>query len=289
MKILITGVNGFLGRPLAVALQQLGHEVIGFSRSINPGFSPDMEWIQGDLVSREGFDQICWDQLDVIYHLASMGVKPETRNWPDCSEANIQGTLNLLQAINESEACPQLIYTRSFYESALSGAVELRENAYIFTKSIASALVEEFATRYSGTVVALKLFQVYGPGDAKTTVLPYICNQLMTDQKATLGSGAGLRDWVFIDDVVVGLIEAMNQGHAGHLASYDLGSGELVSLREMAESLALLLNRAEQLVFDASRDRPDIELKEKANAFMNGWKGLVSPKEGLKALIASYQ
>jgi nucleoside-diphosphate-sugar epimerase len=134
-------------------------------------------------------------------------------------------------------------------------------------------------------VIDLCLFQVYGPGDASTTVLPYVCEQLLQKQPAVLGSGSGVRDWIYIDDVIRGLVSAMATGEPGQLNTYDLGSGLLVSVREMAEHLASVLDRKDLLVFDPEKDRPDTGLNLRASRFIPGWKCRVSPEDGLKELV----
>ena len=288
MAILITGAAGFLGRHLSQVLRTTGHTV--FELDIMPPNENENErFIQGNLVTQEGFDCIPWEDIDVVYHLASAGVKPDSRQWPTCIEVNIQGTLNLLEKAASTESHPAFIYTHSFYEDALASVPALRENPYILTKSVSTTAVRTFANRYPGAVVDLCVFQVYGPGDASTTVLPYVCRQLIQNQPAVLGSGTGLRDWIHVDDVICGLISAMSAGTPGQISTYDLGSGRLVSIREMAEQLASLLNGSDLLVFDPEKDRPDTELNIKAERFIPGWTCRINPGNGLKDLANYYK
>ncbi len=284
MTILVTGAAGFLGRHLSRTLRASGHTVIGLDimplrDDRNNGV------VQADLVTKEGFGRIPWQELDVIYHMASAGVKPDARQWASCVAVNIQGTLNLLEVATSAASHPTLVYTHSFYEDALGSNPALRENPYILTKSIATSAVRAFAERYPGRVIDLCVFQVYGPGDVSTTVLPYVCEQLIQEQSAILGSGSGLRDWIYIDDVIHGLVSAMAAGQPGQLNTYDLGSGHLVSIRKMAEHLAALLGREDLLVFDPEKDRPDTGLNLHASRFLPGWKCRVSPENGLKELV----
>lgn len=287
--VLITGISGFIGQHLARALERDGHRVIGFDLSVPDKAIGSVKLVRGNLVTKDGFDLVPWDELDAVFHLASAGVKPETRQWPLCVEVNILGTLNLLGALSSAAKCPTLIYTHSFYEDTLNDNPALRDNPYILTKSVASAAINDYALRYAGRVVDLKLFQIYGPGDAPTTVLPYTCTKLIAGEVAVLGSGVGLRDWIFIDDVVTALMTAMSAGSAGQLNSYDLGSGQLTSLREMVENIAELLGATDRLVFDPSKDRPDTGLQECASKLLPGWQSHVSSAEGLLTLVKHYK
>lgn len=289
LTVLITGISGFIGQHLAAKLAGLGHKVIGFDLNAPQNAPSGLTMIAGNLVTKAGFDQIPWDRLDAVFHLASVGVKPDTRQWASCVEVNILGTLNLCSALRSAAANPALVYTHSFYEDSLRENPALKENPYILTKSVSTSIINDFAERYAGRVVDMKLFQIYGPGDASTTVLPYTCGQLSKGEKAVLGSGLGLRDWIYIDDVIDGLIAAMSAGEVGALNQYDLGTGQLTSLREMVERVAGLLKASDNLVFDPSKDRPDTGLKDAASNFIPGWHSRVSTDEGLRLLVQNFE
>jgi len=285
MKILITGVSGFVGTHLAKLLLKNNYCVYGFDIR-----SPRLEidFIQGDLVSQQGFDSIPWKELDVVFHLASIGVKPDSRDWAPCVEVNVLGTHNLLEKMRAEKSSARLIYTNSFYEKHIFTHSDLKKNPYIETKFVATQMVRSFASSYFGRVITLTLFQVYGPGDANTTVLPYVANQLANKRKAILGSGSGVRDWVFIDDVISALFKAIHVNVKSSFSEYDIGTGLLVSLRDITKKLAVILDGVELLEFDSQRDRPDLDLKEKAKTFLPNWKCEVNIEEGLKKLSSSF-
>ena len=289
MKILITGIAGFLGQHLARQLMQGGHEVIGFDLS-EPMKAQGAEVICGNLVSQAGFNQVPWDELDAIYHLASAGVKPSSRKWSQCVDVNISGTLNLISNIRRK--CvqnPTFIYTHSFYEDLIIENPVLKENPYILTKSAATKIVEFFASVYEGAVIDFRLFQVYGPGDGPETVLPYVCTRLSSRKTAELGSGIGLRDWVYVDDVISGLLLALDRPAASGISQYDLGSGVLTSIRNVVEMVSRSFGVGDDLlVFDEARDRADVGLAEVAHRSLPGWICQTSLASGIKRLVESY-
>ena len=81
----------------------------------------------------------------------------------------------------------------------------------------------------------------FGPGQKEFKVVPSTILSLLKDQHAYLGSGSRLVDWVYVDDVVEGLIAAACVPHLP--SEVDLGSGVLVSVADMAREIARQLGR----------------------------------------------
>jgi nucleoside-diphosphate-sugar epimerase len=114
-----------------------------------------------------------------------------------------------------------------------------------------------FHTLYRTPVVTLRLFMVYGPGqqDVKKFV-PYVTLSLLEGRAPELSSGIRRVDWIYVDDVVDGyLAAAVSAGAEGR--TIDLGSGELVSVRSVAERLVKIVGAVGIApIFGAVSDRP---------------------------------
>ena len=288
MVILLTGASGFLGRLVMKKLLGRGHKVWALSRRTIDGKSQDLTEITWDMTAELPVGKIPWQELGAIIHLAASGVKSAHRDWADALRVNVGATMQLLTAAQRNAPQkPRVVVTRTFYEHLVRQAPALRGNPYIATKAMASELAKEWSEDQHWPVTMATVFQLYGPGDDSSSVLSYAARQFATRQPALFGSGLGCRDWLFVDDAadaIVSLLECRESG----LSEWDVGSGQLTSIRHMVEALAAIPHSgAGELNFDPARDRPDVDLKLVATRFPPGWRPKVSPAEGLRQLLAA--
>ena len=149
-----------------------------------------------------------------------------------------------------------------------------------------------FHALYGLPAVVLRIFMVYGPGQMDIRkLIPYVTLSLLRGEAPKLTSGGHPVDWIFVEDVVDGLIAA---GTAENLsgATLDIGTGALVTVREIAEMLARIVNPSIAPIFGAIEDRPletvraaDTTATEK----MVGWKSRTPLSEGLEKTVAWYR
>ena len=289
MRVLVTGASGFIGNHLLPRLLDEGHDVIAYDLKTTISQNHSFEHTRimtGDLSTGEGLDQIVWEDVDVVVHLASAGVKASKRDWHECISVNIVGTEQLIHAMSCISTPPLLVYPRTFYEDYLSEIPSLEKNPYIVTKKAGTKIVELWARdNKNARVVFGTIFQAYGAEDDPVNVLTYTANCLRNGVTAELGSGNGLRDWIYIYDLVDAFVKTLSLS-GNRIQYYDFGTGKLTSIKEVVKTLAQLLEKPLNLLnFDPERDKGDVELKAKANNFVPGWKPHFSMKEGLTHLI----
>jgi len=293
LTVLLTGATGFLGSALLPRLLEAGHRVICLGRREPRTKHANVTFIPCHFGRDLPELSIDWAAIDAVLHLAASGVKAAHRTWLDCLQFNVVGTRRLLDVLGASATrSPAFLMTQTFYEQLCGEHPQLLENPYIATKHAASALVESWAASYRGRVALAAIFQVYGPGDDPGSVLPYAARQLSRGAPAQFGSGRGLRDWIYVDDAVSAImatLQCISGPFPGPLLTVDIGTGELRSIRDMVERLALLtgLETAPLLDFDATRDRDDVSPTLAAAHLIDGWQPLVDCDEGLKRLIES--
>lgn len=292
MKILLTGISGFVGQKLATQFLEAGHSVIGadlraadFDFAGHPGF----HFCAADLTDPASVEGLPLEDVDLLYHLAAAGVKAATRQWPLCVQVNVMGTATLMQAlmqrVQQGLSVPRIVYTKTYYEDHLEAITAFQENPYVVSKVAASRWIEALSAVYPQSITIAKVFQVYGPGDDPNNVLSYAARTLKAGEKATFGSGQSLRDWIYIDDFIKGLI-ACDADHGAGLHRFDLGSGERYSIREMVELIAELTGAEnEQLFFDPSKDRGDTEIQDWAKKLPPDFDLGYSRSQGLRALL----
>jgi nucleoside-diphosphate-sugar epimerase len=104
----------------------------------------------------------------------------------------------------------------------------------------------------------VRLFGVYGPGEASHRLIPYLVTRLRNNEVVDLTPGRQVRDLMFIDDAVRGLISAANAALEGHEGPFNLCSGQGTEIGEIARMIANLLGKpAGLLAFGAREYRPD--------------------------------
>ena len=109
---------------------------------------------------------------------------------------------------------------------------------------------------YGANVFTARLGMVYGPGDEnQARLVPAVIHAFLKQRPPHLSSGRRRSDWVYIDDVVEGLV-AMAAAPELPQAAIELGSGALHSVREVAELLASIMRAGQPIHFDPTLDRP---------------------------------
>ena len=136
----------------------------------------------------------------------------------------------------------------------------------------------------------MRPFNTYGPHQSGRAVIPTIIAQALTQDQVFLGAMHPRRDLTYVTDTVAGLITA---AYAENVEGevINLGSGEDISIGDLARRIIQLVGRDTEIVFDANRIRPprsEVEqlLADNAKAsHLLGWQPQVSLQEGLQTTI----
>jgi UDP-glucose 4-epimerase len=281
MRVVVTGYNGFIGRALVEKILNRCWSVTAIGRR-KPG-NLQVLYIESDLVDGRKLNEIEWGAYDCVVHLASAGVKAAHRFWPECLATNIVGMQRLLSALSKSKAKPKLFWAGTFYEKLINDNPVLWDNPYVATKWAASESFKAWCEVYSVDATLAYFYQVYGPGDDSGNVLSYIKKSLLSGEVAKLGSGSGLRDWIYIDDVTDAICAIIERPVNFSFKTVDIGSGELHSIKEAAEIIADSLGVSQNLLdFDSKRDRHDKGIELAANLNGSIWRPKASFQSSIK-------
>ncbi|WP_035665239.1 NAD(P)-dependent oxidoreductase [Bradyrhizobium sp. Ec3.3] len=270
-KALVTGATGFIGSQLCRKLVVLGAEVHAVSR--NPPNELEVWWRSagGDISDAALAAKIRWWSAnltdftatrklirtirpEVTYHLASQvtGSRNIEMVLP-LLQNNFVSAVNLLLAAAEGST-HRILLAGSFEEP--EGVDPVPCSPYAAAKWSASSYARMFRALYQVDVVVAKIFMVYGPGQADyTKLIPYVITTLLRGEAPRLTSGLRMLDWIYVDDVVNGLI-ASAQGPPTDDRPIDLGSGQEYSIREIVKQLTNLIPGAPEPLFEALPDRP---------------------------------
>lgn len=288
-KVLVTGATGFIGWHLCEALVALGAEVHGLSRTAcTENLVPGCKAWAVNLTDIEAVRAaVLRIQPRFIYHLAGMVtarqeidlVLPMLRN-------NLIGTVHLLLTVAEI-GCERMVVVGS--------SEELTEGTptspYAVAKAAANMYTQMFYRLYGLPVVVVRPFMAYGPQQEYTKLIPYTILALLRKENPHLSSGKRICDFVYVLDVVRGLLKAGIQPDLeGEII--DLGTGIGTSVRDMVELLLELTDSLAWPEFGAIPDRVgerDQIANKDATRRVLEWEPQWSLREGLVETVEWYR
>jgi len=256
-RILVTGASGFIGPHLCRALDATAAEVHAVSRRAISISDKRFRWWQCDLSDMTAVRNLV-DTIrpDLIFHLAAhnFGGRGLELVLPTL-HSNIITTVNLLTAVTEI-GCSRIIIAGTMEEPISSNPDVIPSSPYAAGKWASSAYARMFNRLYQTPVVIARIFMTYGPGEPNVNkIVPYVINSLLCGEPPKVSSGMREVDWIYVDDVVNGLIATAEapdiEGH-----TVDLGSGILVSIRRVIETLCDITGSDVQPLFGSIPDRP---------------------------------
>ena len=259
-KIIVTGGYGFIASRLVLHFSKLGFEVIIIEHpeSICPDHLKEYEVIKHDITSSNIIDDTRMNSCDVLLHLAAQSSGPRSFSIPsDDIKINILGTLNIIDNMKKYKI-PRIIFASSF---VIYGDKEGREiisekdeclpkSVYAGSKLAAEHLLQNYAQPNGIKWNALRMFNVYGPGQDITKkdqgLVGIFMNMLLESNEVEVkGRLDRFRDLVYIDDVIQGWEACLNSGKANK--AYNLGSGKKVQFAELIKNLAKALGKFDKL------------------------------------------
>jgi dTDP-glucose 4,6-dehydratase len=165
------------------------------------------------------------------------------------------------------------------------------QSPYSASKIGADKLAESFFCSYDLPVVTVRPFNTFGPRQSARAVIPTIITQALAKDTVRLGNLDTTRDFTYVDDTVQGFLLAAQAGEvAGQV--FNLGTGEEISIGDLAQVIIRILGRPVEVVLDDQRLRPQASevlrlLSDNSLAAKSlGWQPATSLVQGLEATIA---
>ena len=306
MKVLVTGAAGFIGSRLVQRLVEAGAHVRAFIRytsrpefgNLNP-LPPEVfhqvEIVRGDLEDHAAINY-AMEGVELVFHLGALISIPYSYVHPvETARTNILGTLNVLESCRQSNA--KLIHTSTseVYGSALRVPIDEEhplqaQSPYSASKIGADKLVESYYRSFDVQSLTVRPFNTYGPGLSTRAVIPTIITQALTSNQIHLGNLTTKRDFTYLDDTVNGFLKAASIARWDGRV-YNLGTGDEVSIGEVAQQIFDYLNINPEIIIDQERLRPEksevlrlVSDNTKAKREL-GWEPQFGLSEGLAATI----
>jgi UDP-glucose 4-epimerase len=288
-RVLVVGASGFLGSALYTRLTAHGLDaLVGTSRS-GDGVPDGADAVALDITD-EAAVQRTLDKIrpDTVFHVAGhvAGARDIDIILPSL-QANLVGTVNVLVA-SARAGMPTVVLAASHEEPEPHEGDPVPRSPYAAAKFGASAYGRYLHRIHGLPVVNLRITMGYGPAQRdRRKLVPYVVDSLQRGDPPRLSSGARLVDWIFEDDIVDAFLAAATRPAAAG-ATVDVGSGELHSVRSVAEHLRDLIDPSLTLEFGALDDRPmerskeaDVETAER----VLGWSAVHTLHEGLRRTV----
>jgi nucleoside-diphosphate-sugar epimerase len=297
IKILITGVAGFIGSNLADYLIKKGCLIRGIDNlayGIREQVPEAVEFQQLDIRSKSIYP--FFKDIDYVFHLAAKNCISDCQADPvETADINVSGTVNVFEAARRA-GVKKVIYAESsaMYEGSdvfPTPESQVKPESFYAASKAATAYFANSFERFSDLrFTALRYFCVYGPRqDYRRTIPPvmsaFIIKLLKGEQPVIYGAGSKKRDFVYVDDVndfhLLCIRDKRTDGGV-----FNLGSGKSCSVNEIYEMIAGLLSirispvRKPDLPGEAEQTLADI-----TNASRLGWKPKTAITEGLKNMI----
>lgn len=294
--VLVTGASGFIGTNLCARLAANGAEVHAVSRTRGPDLPAAARAWQSDLSHSDEVKRIFREvKPSVVFHLA--GHVQGSRALDQVEQSlvgNLLTSVHMLTAAVES-GCQRILLTGSQDEpdpGESDATAFVPPSPYAASKLAANAYARMFHALYDCPASVARIFMGYGPAQRDTAKLvPYVILSLLRGQTPRVSSGARPMDWIYVDDIVDGLLLAA-KASAAVGKTVHLGTGELHTARQAVESIVRLMKSSVSPEFGAVPDRR-AEKARRANVEETvatlGWRPAVAFDEGLGRTIAWYR
>jgi UDP-glucuronate 4-epimerase len=322
MSILVTGVAGFIGYHTARALLKRGDRVIGVDNLNNyydarlkearlamlqgaAGFS----FVKLDVADRDGVLELTAANKDItgIIHLAAQaGVRNSLKNPYSYIDANIMGTLVMLEAARRIDQLSAVTYASSSsvyganrkWPSSVDDRVDKPVSLYAASKRSCELIAHSYFHLYGLPLTGLRYFTAYGPWGRPDMAAWLFTEAILADRPIRVfNEGRMARDFTYIDDIVAGTIAAHDRpaassgGDAPTHRIYNLGNHKPEPLLDFIAVIEQVVGRTakKQLLpmqpGDVAESFADIDSARRDL----GFEPKVSIEEGIARFVAWYK
>jgi UDP-glucuronate 4-epimerase len=265
MHILVTGGAGFIGSSLIDKLLVMGHAITNidnfdnfYSKEIKlkniEGHlqSKNYVFVEGDITQKALLDNLKpKENFDLIIHLAAKaGVRPSIENAPAYFNTNVTGTLNIAEFAKE-KGIKKIVFasSSSVYGSNPNVPWKESDNAlqpispYAASKIAGENIGKVYSHLYGIQFTALRFFTVFGPRQRPDLAIHKFFRQIANDETIHLyGDGSTRRDYTFIEDILSGIIAAMDYSK-NKFEIFNLGNSQTITLSDLIKNIESVCNK----------------------------------------------
>ncbi len=316
--IIVTGAAGFIGHAVSHRLLERGESVIGVD-NVNNYYDPSLK--DARLATFNGRRTFSFERMDIaeasdmaalvrdngvkrVVHLAAQaGVRYSLDNPFAYERSNLAGHLSVMEACRHAPGFDHLVYasSSSVYGDKPMGGAGFTEDEpamepvslYAATKRACELMSQSYAKLYGFPQTGLRFFTVYGPwGRPDMAYFGFTDKILRGEPIEVYGEGRMARDFTYIDDIVDGIIGALDHPpETGGHRILNIGDSHPIGLMDMIETLEMAIGRKAEKIMrpmqpgDVTATYADIS---KLNA-LTGYQPKIMLTEGLQRFADWYR
>ena len=307
MKVLLTGIAGFIGSHVADRLVARGDEVVGldnfdpfYARRIKErnlaGVRGKARLLEGDVLDRKALEKLFErERFDAVIHLAALaGVRPSIQQPWRYQQVNVEGTAHIAETM-VAHGVKRLIFASS--SSVYGDNTELPFNEtqrvdepaspYAASKRAGELLLKTLHKVHGFDVSCLRYFTVYGPRQRPEMAIHKFCRAVDAGDTITVfGDGSSSRDYTYVADIADGTVAALDKAPGGY-SIYNLGNTHTIGLNDLVEKVgkavgkAPIIDRLPPQAGDVAHTHADVSAAQRDL----GYAPTVSIDEGLSRFV----
>lgn len=269
MRVLVTGINGFVGRHLAAELASHGHAVAGFDLGAPSAGLDPAAFIPGDIGDAAAVQEaIRRSAPDACIHLAGCAFVPAGQSAPQrMLEVNLMGTVRLLEAFRDLRPATRVLVASSANvygsrprQAPIAESTPLEPDSfYGASKAGADVAARLYAADYGMPVMVARPYNHIGPGQSPLFAVASFARQVKAiaagaDPVIKVGNLESIRDFTDVRDVACAYRLLAERGRPGE--AYNIASGRMIRLGDVLRTLCEYAGIAPRIVCDAERYRP---------------------------------
>lgn len=298
-RFIVTGSSGTVGTAVCMRLLADGHDVFCTDRQPNR-HEPDVErrTVLVDLTQKEQIRDRFPGSADFILHLAANARVPHSLRNPSEARDNFETSFNVLEYARETGVKKVLfssskdVYGNTRERSGEEHAeIAASESPYAASKIGCEALFFAYSRCFGIDFVITRLSNVYGRYDPPDRMLPIFIRRTEEDADLTVNGADKCLDFVFIDDVVTGLLLCIDRFDSVRNQVFNIASGEGTPLLRIAELVREYLGGTSEILVrnsnpgDVVRSISDISKARK----LLGFDPATSIEEGVRRAVEEYR
>lgn len=247
MKLFLTGGSGFIGSHLLRVLGKTSHQVVALRRSaasrpcIDIGNEP--VWLEKPM---NQLDEADFVGVDVLVHLASVGVSPKPASLQELFHWNVQVMLDLLEKAHTG-GVKRFVLAGSFAEYGLTAdqydripadAALLPTSPYAASKAAGFIAAHTFAIDKQIELCYLRICSAFGEGQYPNNFWPALRSAALNGEDFPMTPGEQVRDFVPVEQVASDILRAVEDCsivRPGVPYVANVGSGEPISMLQFAQ------------------------------------------------------